>query len=809
MTKTERTPPRGTSPTTSDVVTTTSASVTTAVTEMSVPVTSFTAELTAIINPETNAEKQSLMTGTKPKDSQTTFKDDLSSERSTPSRKSTPGMDFAERIQEEPTEALEYFYSQMRKMAHKTIRFNNAMDRLSDELKRNCPDAKTAESYWWTVEETYEIVLAHREDAIKGFSLTTKDADPFMEEKKQMLKDTQDKYLQTYTTLSLQRRGQGAMQAELEERTSTPSGLFDIPPLSYMGENLRREALPPPNLVPALLPPSTGKEDYRLLQRMKNPVGRPPPPPPKPQMMVHRPLLPQLGSVGQPGGGHSGTGIHLCQICREDQMTMENLEQHIDRVHGRQNIGPLQSLQQPQFQPQFYQQPHPYPQPPNQSQWYQGPQNPNMDMANMLNMVKVMTDSFAAIVSKNDDRNREEQKHQHEARLRDQRATALVNFPKEIEFYCQTFDPNLFKDEGKKLAEFKKFRKAMSSLETRMEALDIEEMSKYEILTKLVKHDAFDVIYMENPTDSTFKESLIKLEKHYLSKSLGIRDLYHQLQHLPTLHQTQSKLVNKTVTKALNLIEQLTATTVEANDVWFLVISEAMVPKMNPLSYQMWEKTVEKNIDETKPWGHKLTLEDLKVNLQRTKTIMHNRDINKNYNQEPPKDGQQKGQKQSNQTKKSEEEDKRKNTQGNSLYGQLTNSSDGADKSGMPVNKSNPNQCPVPNCVASNRSVKNTEGRWKDSDEAHRFLLNCPNIKGMSITERREFYRKSGCTCTCCFSTTHKFEACPLQLTYPKLCREKKKDGTVCGGDHHQMLHWEKKQNNRNQNTNASEQPPQ
>ena len=123
----------------------------------------------------------------------------------------------------------------------------------------------------------------------------------------------------------------------------------------------------------------------------------------------------------------------------------------------------------------------------------------------------------------------------------------------EIEFHCKPFDPNSIKEEGKKISTFNKFRKSIRMLDRRMDELDIIESS--EILTKLVKGDALDVIYKDNPTDSTFKESLVKLDKQYLSKSLGIRDLYHQLKNLPNLHQTQSKQVNKTVTMALNLIE--------------------------------------------------------------------------------------------------------------------------------------------------------------------------------------------------------------------------------------------------------------
>jgi hypothetical protein len=57
------------------------------------------------------------------------------------------------------------------------------------------------------------------------------------------------------------------------------------------------------------------------------------------------------------------------------------------------------------------------------------------------------------------------------------------------------------------------------------------------------------------------------------------------------------------------------------------------------------------------------------------------------------------------------------------------------------------------------------------------------------------------------------FSNCPLQLKFPRKCKEKLKDNTVCGKDHHYLLHFEKKEgannNNRNQNTgNTEEQQP-
>ena len=116
---------------------------------------------------------------------------------------------------------------------------------------------------------------------------------------------------------------------------------------------------------------------------------------------------------------------------------------------------------------------------------------------------------------------------------------------------------------------------------------------------------------------------------------------------------------------------------------------------------------------------------------------------------------------------------------------------DGADRSGMPKNESKPDQCPVPFCKASNRAVKNHRGRYEDTDVAHRFLLHCPKIQEMTIKERREYYRKAGCTCKRCFSTQHNFQNCPMQLKHPKFCKEKLANGKECQGAHHWLLHFD------------------
>ena len=760
----------------------------------------FTTQLTTQIE-----QLAGMSTGTKQRgqNSESELSSGKTTPRKTPTKNVTCQEQFSEKIKLEP-KALTYYHEQMHKMAHHTLRFKGYDTRLRTELKQSRPNAVEAEELWRKVERHYHIIKEHREDAIKYFSPETQRLDQYMEEKTQMLEEAQENFLAVYTVLSLHKGEEGATHSErqtpdenfkeLEKRTSTPSMFemgFGNPQLTYMGEN-RRMALEPPGLASALIPED--KEDYKLLPRVMNQTLRPPPPPPKLQGMIpHRPLVPHQGSVQQLTARPS---IHMCQICQTDQLTMDRLERHINDYHSRQKVGPPQGYHQPYIYPGPPNQGQWYAGPPNQGNWYAGPQNQGMDMERMF---KMMGDSFAEIMSRNDERNKEEQRRQHEDRLQEQRAMAMVHFDKTIQNTVKPFNPNSFKEEGKKIAAYKMFQNSMKELNLRMENLDMTENMKYETLVRLVQGDALETIYRDNPTEATFQESLRKLDDQYLSKSLGIRDLYHQLRHLPNLHEHQSKQVTKTVTMSLNLMEQLMAVEVTAEEVWFLIFSELLVPKMNKIAFDIWEKLVDKNIDESKPWGHTLNNEHLRSTLRKVKTLMHNREITASYNKAPAKDDKQQSQSKSPKEKKKEEEERRKNV----VYGHLTNA-DGADRDGMPRNQSKPDQCPVPLCEASNKSVKNDKGRYRDTEVAHRFLLHCPKIQAMSIAERRKFYKQNGCTCYNCFSTTHKFDECPLQIKFPRLCNVKRDDGTTCNGKHHQMLHLERTQNNRNQNTGTS-----
>ena len=103
---------------------------------------------------------------------------------------------------------------------------------------------------------------------------------------------------------------------------------------------------------------------------------------------------------------------------------------------------------------------------------------------------------------------------------------------------------------------------------------------------------------------------------------------------------------------------------------------------------------------------------------------------------------------------------------------------------GMPINEEFENQCPVPQCKASNQPMTN-----RDTPDEHRFVTNCPKLKEMSPEMRWAFYKKAKSTCTNCFSTDHKFQKCPMQLAHSKPCKVKLDNGEMCGGAHHKYLH--------------------
>ena len=155
------------------------------------------------------------------------------------------------------------------------------------------------------------------------------------------------------------------------------------------------------------------------MRGVRNPIIRPPPPPPpKTPMIARRPLVPQ------PPGGNLNPGGYICNFCQEDQRSLIGLEHHTLQVHGRYDNNPPQgAFYRPQ--PQYYQ-----PQP--QQQGYQLPPN----QMGVEQMMMVMRQCF----TESDERNREEQRRQQDARLVEQREmakfeNALFKIPRRIKFF--------------------------------------------------------------------------------------------------------------------------------------------------------------------------------------------------------------------------------------------------------------------------------------------------------------------------------------------------------------------------------------
>ena len=204
MPRTIHTPP---GPKTPDTAAEAAASVPTSVVQMPPPpVKSFTTELTAQIE-----QLSSETAGTKQK-TESPHSSEESSRVPTPKEK--PKEDFSEKIKLEEPRALAYYQEQMRKVAQHTLRYKGSFTKFYEELKQSRPNGKEAEELWWYVEKHYNIIKDHREDAIMYFSPETKLLDPYMEEKTQMLKEAQEKFLEVYTVLSFQRGEEGATHSE-------------------------------------------------------------------------------------------------------------------------------------------------------------------------------------------------------------------------------------------------------------------------------------------------------------------------------------------------------------------------------------------------------------------------------------------------------------------------------------------------------------------------------------------------------------------------------------------------------------------
>ena len=193
-------PPKVTS---TDVTTTTSTTTITTATESTTQgERSYTSQFETQINPKIDMDQQRsdlAEGGTKTpenvdeagqKERTTPLSIDLHSGRSTPSNFSSldrnEGLKFQERVKQESQEAKLFFQTEMKRMAHKTKDFKDEIENLKKELQKSYPDEVLAEKYMRSIQQHYERIRVHREDAISGFSRETKDADDYMEPKNQM-----------------------------------------------------------------------------------------------------------------------------------------------------------------------------------------------------------------------------------------------------------------------------------------------------------------------------------------------------------------------------------------------------------------------------------------------------------------------------------------------------------------------------------------------------------------------------------------------------------------------------------------------
>ena len=194
-------PPRVTS---TDVTTTTSTTTITTATELTAQgERSYTSQIETQINPKIDMDQQRLDMaegGTKTpenveeagqKGRTTPTSIDLQSGRSTPSNffslDRNEGLKFHERVKQEAPDAKLFFQTEMKRIAHKIVDFKAEIENLNEELRKSYPDVMLAEQYMRSIQQYYNRIRIHREDAISRFSQETREADDYMESKDSIL----------------------------------------------------------------------------------------------------------------------------------------------------------------------------------------------------------------------------------------------------------------------------------------------------------------------------------------------------------------------------------------------------------------------------------------------------------------------------------------------------------------------------------------------------------------------------------------------------------------------------------------------
>ena len=380
------------------------------------------------------------------------------------------------------------------------------------------------------------------------------------------------------------------------------------------------------------------------------------------------------------------------------------------------------------------------------------------------------------------------------------------------EEYCAVFDPDKLPKKKDLFKIFSNWLMDFNQLTKVMDTLQLTQERKYHYLKGRVGGRARGLISLDNPGPKSFERSLAKLKANYYSKALATRDVYNRLKTLPKMHPTSPQQVMEFATSANALISELSDKNMSKNDVMFLLLSEILVPKLNKTAATKWNRTNmnRRVISEEDPLGHVLSVEDLKDLITESAREAQFEEFSKVYNSQTEQgnsQGEAQGKKADDKKKKDESKD-REMTYSYSTQAQAQSSSN--EKSKEKIDKENKmpqskkGNCLIPGCGQPMDSAKG----------GHDYVLKCPKLKaGMTNKQRRDWFNQQKCQCLICFSTSHKFQRCPLvNMAWAKPCMltltSGPKKGQKCNEMHNVLLCTEEWKGRSKEQKPSNTEPP-
>ena len=682
-----------------------------------------------------------------------------------------PHLSFKGRVRSlEPAEACDKFYDTMATVAPSRSRFDREVEELAEVISRHTPIlAAAAKKYYEEIDERiaalttlYEYVKRGRIAAIEDFSIYTQKADSYLQNlHAQFLKIDStykkrvEKRATDLSTAKIKRQADPAAAS----RTAWPklsSKLKVSPPptvpASEAEQILCNLCASPPFLTPGAL-------SFHKLMFHPNDAAAPPPPdaaaPPRPAVSQPRaaaaalrnaplPLLPQAPILG---AGHDVGGQPPNPPNNQQAEPEEDMRSVSARSYRAEDFPDERSVPQ-----------------------RNGGGGGDGSLAG--NVGEIFR-QFALMQEQQDERMSRQQQVALDYENRRMEVTqesnyAMLQMFAESNFdsskLCPIFNPDKIQDKADIFREFQSWLSHYEEVEIKLAALRYSNIKKFTVLKKHVGGTALILIDDANPTIHTYAQAMERLRTSFLSQSLLVRQIIYKLATLSKMTESSSA-VTSAVTLALSLMEQLERRNPTKDDLLFLLFSEAIEPKLPPSAKKEWDDIRQKNNDQTRPLGHRLTMVQLKQFLTDMKTRFFHKEFNSHLNRPPVANKQNDNKKKDNKANSSD-----------SVFD--VHGTEQIRETGMP--KNGKGTCPIPGCNASLNGKK-----------GHKYVLLCPVMKEMSSEDLNKWYNQMHCKCRRCFSTLHHVKDCHVpELKCEAVIKSGPEKGQVCHRtNHNKYLH--------------------